>query len=337
MKSYHLSLGVGIDGLTLRDHAIPRPGPGQAVVKIRAVSLNARELYILRGHYPLPIKPDVIAVSDGAGEVVAAGPNVTRAKPGDRVMANLFPLWLDGPFAFELALQIGGSLDGMLTEYALLDEAALVPVPDYLSYEEAATLPCAALTAWNALMGGRRPIPGESVLIIGSGGVALFTLQFAKLAGLRAVVVTTRPGNTDQLKVLGADAVIDAKANPEWHTEVRAATGGRGADHVIESGSGQTMERSLKSVAVQGQVAFVGALGSQTTMIDARVLRGPMADLRFIAVGSRTQFTAMNRAITQAQLKPVIDRVFPFAETIAAFRYFESNQNFGKVVIRVNE
>ncbi len=335
MKSYHLSLGVGIDGLTMREHDTPQPGPREAMVKMHAASLNARELNILRGQYPLPIKPDVIAVSDGAGEVTAVGPGVTRVKPGDRVMATLFPRWLDGPFAFDLAPQMGGSLDGMLTEHAVLEDEALVPIPDHLSFEEAATLPCAAVTAWNALMGGRKPVPGESVLIIGTGGVALFALQFAKLSGLQAVIVTTRPAYADRLKALGADAVIDAKARPEWHVEVRAQTGGRGVDHVIESGSGQTMERSLKSVAVQGQVACVGALGTQTTTIDARVLRGALADLRFVAVGSRAQFIAMNRAIAINRVKPVIDRIFPFSDAIAAFRYFESNQNFGKVVIAI--
>src|SRR5437588_12138408 len=174
MKSYHANLGAGIDGIVLRTHDRPAPGPHQILVHVRAVSLNFRELSILRGYYPLPIKPDVILASDGAGEVVAVGQNVTRAKVGDRIAAAIFPHWIDGPFGLEYSAQLGGSLDGMLTEYALLPEDAAVPIPDHLSFEEAATLPCAAVTAWNALCGSAPLLPGQTVLTLGSGGVSLF-------------------------------------------------------------------------------------------------------------------------------------------------------------------
>ena len=185
------SYGGGIDSMVLREHEIPKPGLGEVLVRVRATSLNARELMILRGDYPLPVKPDVVAVSDGAGEVVGIGEGVTRLKIGDRVAASLFPLWIDGPFSFDVAPQIGGSLDGMLTEYAVLSEPGLVLIPDHLSFEEAATLPCAGVTAWHALTGGRPPVPGDTLLTLGSGGVSLFALQLAKLYGLRVIATTS--------------------------------------------------------------------------------------------------------------------------------------------------
>src|SRR5260370_12418084 len=205
MKSYHVTYGGGIEGLVLREQDIPRPGPGQVLVRVRATSLNARELMILRGDYPLPVKADVVAVSDGAGEVVDIGEGVTRVKIGARVAASLFPLWIDGPFSFEVAPQIGGSLDGLLTEFAVLSEQGLVQIPDHLSYEEAATLPCAGVTAWHALTGGRPPVPGDTVLTLGSGGVSLFALQFAKLYGARVIAPTARAEKAKRLHALGAD------------------------------------------------------------------------------------------------------------------------------------
>jgi NADPH:quinone reductase-like Zn-dependent oxidoreductase len=335
MKSYHVTYGGGIDGLVLREHEIPEPGPGQVLVRVRATSLNARELMILRGDYPLPVKKDVVAVSDGAGEVAGIGEGVTRVKVGDRVAASLFPLWIDGPFTFDAAPQIGGSLDGMLTEYAVLSEQGLVLIPEHLSYEEAATLPCAGVTAWHALTGGRPPVPGDTVLTLGSGGVSLFALQFAKLHGTRVIATTSSDEKAKRLQSLGADEVINYRAVPDWHEAVRKVTNGRGADYVIEVGGAGTLANSLKSVAVQGQISWVGVLARGEPMISLAALRGAFANLRFVAVGSRAQFIAMNRAIAVNRLKPVIDRVFPFEDAIEAFRYYEAGQFFGKIVITV--
>lgn len=172
MKRWHMSLGAGLDGLRQREHTLPAPGPGEVLVKVHAVSLNQRELSILvRGRYPLPVKPDVVAASDGAGEVIAVGPGVSRLRPGQRVVASIFPQWQDGPFGLARAAQLGGSLDGMLAEQVLLPESALVPVPEHLSWDEAAALPCAGVTAWNALYGGAAPLQaGDEVLTLGSGG-----------------------------------------------------------------------------------------------------------------------------------------------------------------------
>ena len=334
MKSYHVTYGGGIDSLVLREHEIPKPGPGEVLVRVRATSLNARELMILRGDYPLPVKSDVVAVSDGAGEVAGIGEGITRVKVRDRVAASLFPLWLGGAFSFDVAPQIGGSLDGMLTEFAILSEQGLVLIPDHLSFEEAATLPCAGVTAWHALTGGRPPVPGDTVLTLGSGGVSLFALQFAKLYGARVIATTSSDEKAKQLTALGADEVLNYRAIPDWHTAVRKLTGGRGVDYVIEVGGAGTLQNSLKSVAVQGQISWVGVLAQGEPAISLAALRSAFATLQFEAVGSRAQFIAMNRAIEVNRLRPVIDRVFPFEEAVDAFRYYQAGKFFGKIVIK---
>jgi NADPH:quinone reductase-like Zn-dependent oxidoreductase len=331
MKSYHATSGAGLSGLTLREHERPKPGPREVLVRVRASSLNFRELSVLSGTYPLPVKPDVVMCADGAGEVVEVGPGVTRVKTGERVAATMFPRWIDGPFSWEVAPQLGGSLDGMLTELAVLDEDALVHIPDHLTYEEAATLPCAALTAWNALTGARPLSAGDTVLVLGSGGVSLFALQLAKLFGARVIATTSSAEKAKRLEQLGADAVVNYRTTPEWHLAVRELTGGRGVDQVVEIGGG-TLERSIKSTAIGGLVNFIGRLDGHS-MIDIGVLYNSIATLRVVAVGSRAQFMAMNRAIAANRMKPVIDRVFPFEEAPAAFRYYEANRPFGKVVI----
>jgi NADPH:quinone reductase-like Zn-dependent oxidoreductase len=335
MKSYHGNLGGGIDGIVLREHDTPQPGPNQILVRVRATSLNARELSILRGYYPLPIKPEVVLASDGAGEVVAVGAGVTRARVGDRIAASIFPRWIDGPFGLEFSEQLGGSLDGMLTEYALLPEDAAVPIPDHLSYAEAATLPCAALTAWNALCGSVPLLPGQTVLTLGSGGVSLFALQLAKLFGARVIATTSGDDKAARLKALGADDVINYRAVPDWHQAVRAANGGRGVDVVVEVGGAGTLEQSLKAVAPEGEISLVGWLDKRqgASTINMASIAATVVRMHRIAVGSRAQFLAMNRAIGLHRLKPVIDRVFPFADAVEAFRYYEAGKYFGKIVI----
>jgi NADPH:quinone reductase-like Zn-dependent oxidoreductase len=333
MKSYHTNLGAGIDGITLRESEQPKPGPHQLLLRVRAASLNFRELSILRGYYPLPVKPDLIPVSDGAGEVVAVGEGVTRVKVGDRIAASIFPHWIDGPFAVDYAAQLGGSLDGLLTEFAVLPEDAAVPIPDHLSFEEAATLPCAAVTAWNALCGGAPLLPGQTVLTLGSGGVSLFALQFAKLFGARVIATTSSAEKVARLKALGADEVIDYKTTPDWHLPVRELTGGRGVDVVVEVGGAGTLEKSLKAVAMEGQISMVGWLAKDVSTIDIAAIAATVVRMRRIAVGSRAQFIGMNRAVALHRLKPVIDRVFPFRQAIEAFRYYEAGDYFGKIVI----
>ncbi|MDF2712121.1 MAG: putative oxidoreductase [Nonomuraea muscovyensis] len=334
MRSYHLTSGGGLDGLSIREHEDPVPGPGQVLVAVRATSLSFRELLVLRGEYVLPVKPDVVPISDGAGEVVAVGPGVRSARAGDRVMGTLFPSWQDGPFAARHLPQLGGSLDGMLTELAVLGEDALVPVPAHLSFEEAATLPCAAVTAWNALTGdGVGLRPGQTLVVQGSGGVSLFALAFAKTLGARVIATTSSPDKAARLAELGADEVIDYRSSPDWPGQVIELTGGRGADRVVDVAG--LLERSLRAVTLGGHVACVGFVSESAPPVDPRVLFASGATVRAVAVGSRAQFVAMNRAIEVNRLRPVVDRVFPFDAAADAYRHYASGQAFGKVIIRL--
>jgi NADPH:quinone reductase-like Zn-dependent oxidoreductase len=333
MKSYHINSGAGISGLVLRDHNVPKPGPSDVLIRMHAAALNARELMILKGRYTLPIKPDVVPLADGAGEVVAIGEAVTRTKVGDRVACTVFPKWIDGRFSREVAAQIGGSLDGTLTEFTIADEDAIVHVPQHLSFQEAATLPCAAVTAWNALAGTRSPLPGETVLTLGSGGVSLFAIGLSKVFGLRVIATTSSAEKAKRLIAVGADEVINYQATPDWERVVRELTNGRGVDYVVEVGGAGTLERSLKSVAIEGQIAMVGWLANQVSTIDVKAIATTVVTMRRIAVGNRAHFISMNRALSASRMRPVIDRVFPFGEAVAAFQYFEAGQHFGKVVI----
>ena len=330
MRSWHASPGAGIAGLTIREHAIPEPAATEALIRVRATSLNYRELGVLRDSYPLPLKPDLVPVSDGAGEVVAVGSAVTRVQVGDRVTASIFPRWMDGPFTLDVAPQLGGSLDGMLTEYTALDQDALLPIPEHLSYEQAATLPCAAVTAWHALTGGRGVLPGDTVLTLGSGGVSLFALQFARLLGARVIATTSTEVKAARLRALGAQHVINHRTNRDWPQQVRELTGGAGADLIVEVAG--TLQQSLDAVARNGEIAFVGLLGTAEP-VDARALWMSGAVVRPLAVGSRAHFAAMTRAVSAHRLEPVIERAFGFGEAVEAFRHFDVDRPLGKVVI----
>jgi NADPH:quinone reductase-like Zn-dependent oxidoreductase len=332
MKSYHANSGGGLASLAAREHFVPQPGPGEVLIRVRANSLNAREFSVLHGTYPLPVKPDVVMCADGAGEIVAVGPDVRRAAIGDRVAAAMFPRWIDGPIVAESAPQIGGSLDGMLAEYVALGDDAIVHIPEHLSFEEAATLPCAAVTAWNSLTGARALRAGDTVLTLGSGGVSLFALQFAKLFGARVIATTSSDEKANRLKAVGANDVINYVTTPDWHVAVRDLTNGRGVDQVVDTGGG-TLEQSIKSVALDGLVNFIGRLSDQATAIDLNILYGAAATVRVVFAGNRAHFTAMNRAIAVNRLRPIIDRVFQFDDALSAFRYYETGKAFGKIVI----
>jgi len=337
MKSWHMSLGAGMAGLLQKTREVPTPGPGEVLVRVHAVSLNQRELMILlQGRYPLPVKPEVVAAADGAGEVVALGAGAGRFKLGERVIASIFPHWLDGPFGVAQAAQLGGSLDGMLTEYAVLPETALVPVPAHLSYEEAATLPCAGVTAWNALTGGAAPLrAGDEVLTLGSGGVSLFALQLARAAGARVIATTSSDDKAERLRALGADAVLNYRRTPEWAAEVRRLTQGAGVHRVVEIGGGATLAQSLKAVTFSGEVAFIGTAAGGASTLDANAIFAAGATLRVIAAGSTAQLAQMARAVEVNRIRPVIDRVFEFQDVPQAFAHHAQGERFGKVVIRV--
>ncbi len=337
MKRWHMTMGAGLDGLQQREHAVPTPGPGEVLVKVHAVSLNYREISILlKGRYPLPVKPDVVACSDGAGEVVALGAGVTRTQVGARVVASIFPHWHGGPFGFAVAAQLGGSLDGLLAEYAVLPEAALVPVPEHLSFDEAAALPCAGVTAWNALHGGVRSTEaGETVLTLGSGGVSLWALQLAKASGARVIATTSSADKAERLRALGADAVVNYRETPAWAEAVRSLTAGAGVRRVVEIGGGATLAQSLRAVGFSGEVAFIGTLADGPATLDASALFASGATLRVIAAGSTEQLTQMVRAVSVNRLRPPIDRVFAFDEAREAFAHYAHGEGFGKVIVRV--
>lgn len=331
MQAYHLDKFDSIDGIVRRDSPTPRPDAGEVLVRVRARSLNYRDLLILNKRYPVPAKPGVVPFSDGAGEVVEVGEGVSRVAVGDRVAGIYFPRWIDGRMSLDMAFeQFGCTRDGMLAEFVVANGQALVKIPSHLSFEEAATLPCAGVMAWSSLTSMRPLLPGEMVLTIGTGGVALFALQFAKLFGARVIAITSTDEKAKRLKQLGVDDVVNYKAVPDWERAVRELTGGRGVDHVVETGAIDTLPRSLAAAASEGQIALVAALGIGTLNADA--LRALVTICR-LYVGSRAGFEAMNGAITQSRLRPIIDRVFRLNDAKAAYAHFEARQHVGKVVI----
>jgi NADPH:quinone reductase-like Zn-dependent oxidoreductase len=273
-------------------------------------------------------------LSDGAGEVIAVGDGVSRVKVGDRVAGCFMQRWAGGEVDDEaFATAMGGAIDGMLTEFALLEAGGVVKLPEHLSFEQGATLPCAAVTAWHSLVAFGRLRAGDTVLVQGTGGVSIFALQFARNAGARVIATTSQPAKAQRLKALGAEAVIDYKATPGWEQEVLRLTQGRGVDHVVEVGGAGTMQKSLACVRVGGKIGVIGVLTGPAQVDPTPILRRNIG-VQGIYVGHRQMFEAMNRAIAASRLEPVIDRVFDFAEAPAAYRHLQSQGHFGKVVIR---
>lgn len=339
MESYHIDHFGNIDGIVVREHNLREPQPHEVSIRVRATSLNRRDLYILHQTYPLPPRPGVVPISDGVGEVVAIGEQVTQFKVGDRVAGTYIARWRDGRVGWDIADQLGCTLDGMLTEVAILSEDSVVHVPAHLSWEEAATLPCAALTAWSALMGPTPLSAGDTVLTIGSGGVPLFALQFAKIVGAQVIALTSQDAKFDRFRALGADHVLNYRTNPDWPQTVLALTGDRGVDRVVETGGTDTFAQSVRATAFGGEIALVSSVGSlgTPTDVDLNAILTPLfvglITVRPIFVGSRLSFEAMNRAITAHQLRPVIDRVFPFEQAKEAYRHFAAGNHSGKVII----
>jgi NADPH:quinone reductase-like Zn-dependent oxidoreductase len=276
-----------------------------------------------------------VPLSDGAGEVAAIGDGITRVKIGDRIAGCFHPRWFGGPIKPDyLTDRLGANLDGMLAEYGVLSEEALVHPPSHLSFEEAATLPCAAVTAWVALTGHRLVTAGDTVLTQGSGGVSVFALQLARVLGARVIATTSTAEKAGRLKALGASEVINYTETPNWDEKARELTDGRGVDCVVGIGGPGTIAMSLKALAVGGHVSLIGrSLSPSGTGLDPLLLTGRGITLGSITVGSRTDFEAMNRAIAMHRLHPVINRTFPFAEAKEAYRHFEGRSHFGKVVI----
>jgi NADPH:quinone reductase-like Zn-dependent oxidoreductase len=335
VKAYEVREATGLDGLVLnRERADPRPGHGQIVVRVRAASLNYRDQGVIKGIYGYTKFP-VIHLSDGAGEVAAVGPGVTQFKAGDRVAGTFFVNWTGGRMSADASRNsLGGMVDGMLCEYALLAETGAIKIPEHLSFEEAATLPCAALTAWNALIETGHIRAGETVAMLGTGGVSCFGLAFAKMHGAFVFLTSSSNEKLARAKSLGADVLINYKATPDWDEQIRTQTNGVGVDHVLEVGGAGTLERSMNAVRPGGSIYIIGALAGQGS-INPRVINRKAIRLQGIHVGSRDMFAAMNKAVSLARLKPVIDRVFPFADAKAAYTHQQGGQHFGKIVIAV--
>jgi NADPH:quinone reductase-like Zn-dependent oxidoreductase len=327
--------GFGVDSLEFVERPAPVPGPGEVLVKIHAVSLNFRDLLMVKRLYNPRLKFPRVPCSDGAGEVVAVGEGVAAFKPGDRVAGIFMQNWLEGPLTAARARgALGGDIDGTLAGQIVLREQGLVPIPDHLSFEEAATLPCAAVTAWNALAAGEVR-PGGTVLILGTGGVSIFALQFAKMAGARVLGVSSSHEKLERARALGLDAGLNYQVMPDWDRWAMEQTGGEGVDLVVEVGGAGTLQRSLKAVRFSGVVAQIGVLSQASEPFPVPLILHKMARMQGIYVGSRAHFLEMNRAIVQAELRPVFE-VFPWSETREVFRKMESGGHFGKLVLAVD-
>lgn len=337
MRAFEIRGSFGLDNLVLAERPEPQPGPGQVRVRVHAASLNYRDLMTVRGEYNPRQKLPLIPCSDGAGVVEAVGPGVTRVAVGDRVTSLFAQRWLGGvPNRERLRSTLGGPADGMLAEQVVLSEDGVVKTPPHLSDEEAATLPCAAVTAWSALSGEGNLRAGETVLLQGTGGVSLFALQFARLLGARAIVTSSQDEKLARCRELGAVEGINYRETPEWGEKARELTRGEGVDQVVEVGGGGTFAQSLKAIKIGGTISVIGALtGGVAAGVPLTQILMQKVRAQGILVGSRDDFEAMNRAITLHQLHPILDRTFPFEEARAAFEHMASGSHFGKIVIRV--
>jgi len=335
MKAWRIKT-FGIDQLALEDLPQPEPKAGEVLVKVHAASLNYRDLLMVRGQYNPKMALPRIPCSDGAGEVVAVGEGVTAVKPGQRVAGIFMQHWIDGPPSSETTPgALGGDLDGMLAEYVVLPQAGVVGIPQHLSYAQASTLPCAGVTAWNALTNLAPVKAGDVVVIQGTGGVSIFALQFAKLMGAVVLGSSSSDEKLERAKKMGLDAGINYRQTPKWSKWVLSETGSRGADLVVEVGGAGTLGESLQSVRTGGTVAQIGIVSQGDQPLPIPLILHRQIRLQGIFVGSRAHFEAMNRAVTAHRLVPVVDAVFPFAEAREALVKMENRSHFGKIVIQI--
>jgi NADPH:quinone reductase-like Zn-dependent oxidoreductase len=335
MKTYQYSR-LGLENLALVECGEPKPAPCEVVVKFHAASLNYRDLLFAEGLYnPRPNLP-AIPLSDGAGEITAIGDGVTKWKVGDRVCPAFFQGWIEGPRTVEKTRSAlgAGEIDGVLRESGAFHEEGLVRIPADLSYEEAATLPCAAVTAWHALVDTGKIKAGDTVLTLGTGGVSIFAIQFAKLHGARVIATSSSDEKLARAHALGADETINYRNTPDWEKEVLRLTDGVGADMVVEVGGAGTLAKSVQATRVGGLVALIGVLASGGGFDPMRVLMKSI-HLQGIFVGSRRMFEEMNRAITVNRLKPVIDKTFSFDQAREALESMKTASHFGKIVITI--
>jgi len=336
MQVFEVREPFGLDSLALTTRPDPVPGPNEVVIRMQALSLNFRDRLVIDGFDRWRPTAPRIPVSDGVGLVAAKGPGVTRVKEGDRVAPIFYPRWIEGkPAPTKMTGALGGAVaDGLYAECALAHESAVVTLPPHLSNEEAATLPCAALTAWNGVVERARPGRHDVVVVLGTGGVALFALQFAKMCGARVIVTSSSDVKLARARELGADEGINYRATPCWPSQVLELTDGEGADLVVDTAG--ALPEATDAVRVGGTIAFIGLLGHTRSDVDLIKLMGKSATIHAIDVGSRAMFVAMNAAIESAGLRPVVDRSFPFEAARDAIRYLASGAHVGKVCIRVS-
>lgn len=333
MRAYEVGGGKATDAPEAVERPEPTAGPGQVVVRVRATSLNFRDLSVAGGQYGKN-QPRVIPLSDGAGEVAAVGPGVTRVKVGDRVAATFMQAWTSGPALGRYSdSALGGSIDGMLAEKVVLGEDGLVVLPDSLAFEQAAALPCAGVTAWNALFDAGRTVPGDTVLVQGTGGVSIIALQLAHAAGARVVVTSSSDAKLERAKKLGAVFGINYKTTPKWSEEAMRWNAGAGVDHIVEVGGSGTFDQSLRGTRAGGTISCIGVLSGGAGEIRTALILLKSIRVQGIYVGSRAMFEALLRAIVAHRIEPVIDRVFPFDQAPEAYRHMKSGAHFGKIVI----
>lgn len=337
MRTYRLPGTGSLDDLTPATEDVPIPGSAQLLVRTRAASINRRDLLITTGRYPLAARADVVPLSDGAGEVVAVGNAVRRFAVGDRVTASYWPRWISGRLRPEVIDQLGCTVDGWLAEYVLVDEAAAVAVPGHLTWAEAAALPCAGVSAWNALTRPGTLTAGQTVLVLGTGDVSLFAAQLAKAMGCRVIATTSSAAKAERLREMGVDEVVDYVAMPEWSKQVRALTGGAGADLVVETQGPATFGQSLRAAATYAQICLLWVVSSQPEVLTVTEddLTGSLATIRREFVGSRVELEALCQAVAANRIRPIVDRVFGFDDAVAAYRSYRDEDSFGKVVIEI--
>lgn len=334
MKSFRINSFGRLDALKMTQEEEPKPSRREVLVKVRACSLNYRDLSMLFGKGTLSPRKGLIPMSDGAGEIVEVGEGVSRFNKGDRVVGIFFPNWQAGTLNKDTGRGAWGlEADGWLTQYKVLSEDALVSIPPHLSWEEAATLPCAAVTAWNSLMKPRPLKAGQTVLIQGTGGVSLFALQFAKILGINVIALTSTDDKEKLLNEMGADHIINYKNNRDWYLQVREITEGKGVDRIVEVGGPGTITNSIKSCTPGGEIILLGFASAGDSMLNYMDIYASGAVLMPMSVGSREDFEAMNKAISHAKLRPLISKTFTFDDTVAAWRFMQEKKHTGKIVI----
>lgn len=334
MRAMTIGPSFGTRHLRLVDRPEPTPDRCEVIVRVRAASLNYRDLRVVAGTYHQDFPHELVPVSDGVGEVVSVGRDVSRVRVGDRVCGVFFQRWVAGALdPNDRPYQLGGPLDGMLSEYVRLDERGVVKAPQHLDDREAATLPCAGVTAWHALITEGNLKAGDSVLVLGTGGVSLFGLQFAAAAGAQVIVASSSDEKLHRAVTLGAAGTINYVRAPEWSKEVMALTDGRGVDHVLEMGGPSTFGQSLASVRPGGQISLIGYLGGMEGSINPFEIFRRQAHVRSTPVGSRASHEAMCRSMAVNGIRPVLDRSFAWTDAAAALDYLSEGKHFGKITL----